>query len=69
MRHLQQGGGSSRSDFSVILKLRESSLPALITSAHRGLDEPHEGDPVLGLGAGRGAVSEVVVRPGTRGAS
>ena len=67
MRHLQQGGGSSRSDFSVILKLRESSLPALITSAHRGLDEPHEGDPVLGLGAGRGAVRGVVVRPGEQG--
>ena len=49
----------------------EGSLPAIFTftSAHRGLDEPHEGDPVLGLGAGRGAVSEVVVRPWSRGAS
>ena len=46
------------------IKHCEGSLAALITSAHRGLDEPHEGDPVLGLGAGRGAVGKVVVRPG-----
>ena len=53
----------------ILINITKVLLPAIFTftSAHRGLDKPHEGDPVLGLGAGRGAVRGVVVRPGEQG--
>ena len=50
----------------ILINITKVLLPAIFTftSAHPGLDQPHEGDPVLGLAACRGAVGKVVVRPG-----